>query len=191
VEDLSCRKCGRAGWKNDWARLGHQGRCRGVPGLIEKVSQIQAAPLPAAPSRSRSGSTGAAPAAPSGASWAPPPASPPLQDGTARLLEGRISILEEENTLLKQVVLNDLKHLDQAAQAAPSPLPWIALGGAAVLAGLWIAGFFDAAEEGGPEGAVALGDVQRRPPSAVGAVIGKLVDRVAGKVIDRAIGKIF
>ena len=193
TQEWSCRKCGRTGWKNYWAQLGHEGRCRGIPGLVEQVSKIQAAPAPAAPSPSLSGSAPAAGAAPSGA-YAPPPYAPlPLDGGTARLLESRISILEEENKLLKQVVLNDLAHLGQAAPppAAPSPLPWIVIGGAALLGGLWLFGAFDGTEEAGPDGTLALGDVRRRPPSAGSAFIGKMVDKIGSKVIDKAIGKIF
>jgi hypothetical protein len=193
TQEMSCRKCGRAGWKNYWAKLGHEGRCRGIPGLVEQVSKIQAAPPPAAPSPSLSGSTAAAPAAPSGAYAPPPYAPPPLDGGAAHLLEARISILEEENKLLKQVVLNDLAHLGQAPPpaAASSPLPWIVIGGAVLLGGLWLLGVFGGEEDSDRDGGLALGDSGRRTPSMGGVLVGKLVDKAASKILDKAIGKIF
>jgi hypothetical protein len=194
TQDLSCRKCGKAGWRSYWAQLGHEGRCRGIPGLVEQVSKIQAAPAPAAPSPSLSGSAAAAGAAPSPAFPPPPYAPPPLDGGAARLLEARISILEDENKLLKQVVLNDLAHLGQATPPAapPSPLPWIVIGGVVLLGGLWAFGAFDGGEDYGDRGGgLALGDSGRRPPSIGGAIVSKLLDKAAGKMIDKAIGKIF
>lgn len=186
AKEPSCRKCGTA-WPTEQQAFGHEARCKGIPGLLEKVGKIQSKPSPGGSLEGpfegpqgprRLGSTPPA--------WAPAPFEGP---SPTQLLEARVSILEKENELLKQVLMNDLQHLGQPAPPpeAPSPLPWLVLGGVVVLGGLWAAGAFGGGED---EREIGLGDGQRRAPSVGGAIVGKLVDKAAGKILDRALGKI-
>lgn len=186
-----CRKCGKV-WSAKEKAWGHEARCKGVPGLVSRVSKIQSAPTPPTPSTEgspegpREGPQGPQRLGSAPPTWAPPPLVGP---SAAQLIEARVATLEQENKVLKEVVLNDLQHLGQPAppQETTSPLPWIVLGGVLALGGLWLFGAFGEVPD---ERELGLGDAQRRP-SMGGVIAGKLIDKAASKILDKAIGKIF
>lgn len=187
-----CRKCGKV-WSAKEKAWGHEARCKGVPGLVARVSKIQSSPIPPTPSTEgspegpREGLQGPQRLGSAPPAWAPLPLGGP---SAAQLLEARVAALEQENVVLREVVMNDLQHLGQPSApppAAPSPLPWIVLGGVLTLGGLWAFGIFGSGHE---EQEIGLGDAPRRP-SMGGIIAGKLVDKAASKVLDKVIGKIF
>lgn len=192
AQEFVCPKCGRATWKSYWAMLGHSGRCRGIPGLVDRLGKVQATPPPSpsadgSENGSSSGSGPTAPAAPTGAFLLPPWAPPPLDSPTAHLLEARIAALERENKVLAEILTNDLQHLGAQQQATSSIGPWLVVGGIVLLVAVAI---FTGSED--DAGGAALGDPEPRPRAPLaGGLVGKLVDRAATRMIDKALGKIF
>ena len=130
-----CRKCNKGGWKDEAAAYGHEGRCKGQRSSSDTPFKGEAEAPAQAPQGPQQGLGSA------------------LPEGISNsFLEGRVEALEKELMAVK-VKLKD-QQLDgerPSQNPTPSPLPWIFLGGAVVLGGLWILGVFDANDEERPD----------------------------------------